>query len=195
MIERKYFITVTANGVSVGGQIATKYHGYDITDVDKLPEGFCRIQREIEYLGCEQKLAEIHILSSQTPGRYRNVIDNPSPLSGQFFYVQFVFEGGIQSRWGCVNYWTYASDCIRNCARSVCVGSAGQVIDELVYDLFPNLKNRKGLVAVPTRDGKNTEPTQSSMGILDPAQLQQLTKDELIKFLEKLMGEGNAQGN
>lgn len=187
MIERKYFITVTANGVSVGGQIATKYHGYDITDVDKLPEGFRRIQREIEYLGCEQKLAEIHILSSQTPGRYRDVIDNPSPLSGQYYYIQLVFEGGIQSRWGCVGFWSSASACIANCAQGVCVYSAGKVIDVLVYDLFPNVKRKADIEALATYAASTTKASKQ-MGIVDPEFFKQLSREEMVKFFMEMIG-------
>ena len=114
-ITNKDYITITADGVTVGGKPATKYRGEDILYVRGLHDTF----KDIQQIAKEEYGAapiEMHVMSSETGGKYAKP-GNPSPKHGKNAWVQFVFANGIETRWVFLYSYSSASDCAVHCAN------------------------------------------------------------------------------
>ena len=111
----KDYITITANGVTVGGMPATTYRGENIWQCDYLPDIFKDIQRIVQKKYGAAPV-EMRVMSSETNGEYAKA-GNPSPKHGSNGWVSFVFANGIETRWVFPHSYSSASDCAGNCAR------------------------------------------------------------------------------
>ena len=114
-ITDKDYITITANGVTVGGMPTTTYRGEQIWCVEDLPRVFQDIQKIVqrEYGAAP---VEMRVMSSETNGKYAKP-GTPSPKHGSNAWVQFVFANGIETRWVFLDSSSSASACAAYCAN------------------------------------------------------------------------------
>jgi len=115
-ITNKDYITITENGVTVGGKPTTTYRGEDIWCVRSLPKIFKDIQQTVkEEYGAAP--IEMRVMSSETGGEYAKP-GNPSPKHGKNAWGQFVFANGIETRWVFTHSHSSASACAAHCASN-----------------------------------------------------------------------------
>jgi len=113
-ITDKDYITITENGVTVGGKPTTTYRGEDIWCVRSLPKIFKDIQQTVKKEYGAAPIA-MRVMSSETNGEHAKP-GNPSPKHGKNAWGQFVFANGIETRWVFTDSLSSASDCADNCA-------------------------------------------------------------------------------
>ena len=113
-ITNKDYITITADGVTVGGKPTTTYRGEQIWRVGSLSADFREIQKIFQREYCAAPV-EMRVMSSETNGEYAKA-GNPSPKHGSNGWVSFVFANGIETRWVFFYSYSSASFCADDCA-------------------------------------------------------------------------------
>ena len=111
-ISKFQYITINANGISVGGKPATTYRGEEILLLNDVRKNFADIQR------LNETVAELHVLSSETSGEYAEP-GNPSGKHGPNAWCRVKFNDGKIASW--VFNYTYSSAaafCAAFCASS-----------------------------------------------------------------------------
>ena len=114
-ITNKDYITITADGITVGGKPAKKYLGEEIWNHKNLPGIFRDIQQIVkrEYGAAP---IEMRVKSSETVSEYAKP-GNPSPEHGKNAWFQFVFANGVETSWVfCEDAYSSVSDCAGRCA-------------------------------------------------------------------------------
>lgn len=114
-ITNQDYITITADGITVGGKPAKKYCGEKLWNRKNLPGIFQDIQQIVkrEYGAAP---IEIRVMSSETGGEYAKP-GNPSPEHGKNAWFQLVFANGVETSWVfCGDAYSSVSDCARRCA-------------------------------------------------------------------------------
>ena len=138
-ITNKDYITITADGVTVGGVPATTYRGRNIWQCDYLPDIFKDIQRIVQKKYGAAPV-EMRVMSSETNGEYAEP-GNPSPKHGSNDWVSFVFANGIKTRWVFRGSHSSASDCADLCAYDCGVYVRG--LSEFRSVVFDTIKPKK----------------------------------------------------
>ena len=119
------YITVTKDGIFVGGQPATHYRGREINQPKNTVIQFKEIQKYVKK-NYVVDVDEMHCLSSETDGDFTGNIGNPSLKHGFYSWYRLKFADGALSPWGYGNDYSYcekqdptghrANTCASNCA-------------------------------------------------------------------------------
>jgi hypothetical protein len=198
MIDPKYCIIIDQKSVTVDGKIATHYRNAPIKGVELLPKSFQDVQEHLR-IKFDRAPLRMKVLSSDTPGRYRQIFNyDPSPKHGKFFYTQLIFEDGI-TKWGCCGQFgteyavpnskfpEYEIGCAAGCAYSACSMGMIGLIDALVADIYPqkSLINQKRPNPNSTNNIEQTD-AQPGMDIIDLEQFKNLSDNDRLQFLRQI---------
>lgn len=108
-ISNTEYITITKDGVFVGGKPATEYHGYMIYFLDISRAGLVQIQKQ------NPEVQELHIGAFETAGFFAKK-GNPSKVFGRNAWVRVKMSDGRLGPWVFQNTYASTTDCAKNCA-------------------------------------------------------------------------------
>jgi len=120
-IPNTEYITISKAGVFVGGKTATKYRGQKISWIQYFEEHFDVI------LKINPNIAELHVLSSETPGEEAEV-GNPTAKHGENAWCRVKFNSGRILSWVFVCKYESADECASYCAYT-CLDSFHDSVD------------------------------------------------------------------
>ena len=108
-ISNTEYITVNADGISVGGKPATTYRVARIYNADKVKKYFAWMQEQ------NPNITEIHIGAFVTPGKYAKP-GNPDGIFGPNGWCRVKYKNGNLAEWVFYNTYGAAADCAYSCA-------------------------------------------------------------------------------
>lgn len=147
-IPNTEYVTITAEGVYVGGEPANKYNGQDIYRpyicVAQFKEARDIIREEYGY-----ELLALHCLQSSTEGEYAET-GNPVPdKEGTYSWVRAFYKdkkgNPVASLWAFYSDGGSAASCASDCAGYCCdfVGNSGALRVGLFGSVAPNDVNER----------------------------------------------------
>ena len=108
-IPNTEYITINKDGIFVGGKPATHYRGEEIYDIRYIKRRFSDIQK------LNPDVAELHVLSSETFGKYAKV-GNPSGSHSRNAWCRVKFNDGRIASWVFGHTYSSAVSCAGYCA-------------------------------------------------------------------------------
>jgi len=95
-IPNTKYITITADGIFVGGKPAIYYRGIKICDREGVKASFQTIQKKYP------NIQEMHFLTSETPSEYL-AQGNPVAKNGSNAWARVIFNDGYVAPWALVS--------------------------------------------------------------------------------------------